>query len=68
MFDNPKAAEHFLSWLCEAGEQDYWEWMRCREQEKGGNITVVDFDYFNGHRKLGGSGVVPCKCGRLEDP
>lgn len=44
-FDNPQAAEHFQSWLCGQGEQDYWMWMECREQEEDGNITALNFDY-----------------------
>jgi hypothetical protein len=45
-FDNPEAANHFLTWLCEQGEQDYWLWMEYREQEeKSGNITATSFDY-----------------------
>jgi hypothetical protein len=46
-FDNIKAMKHFASWLCGQGEQDYWQWMECREQEETGNITVLDFDYHN---------------------
>jgi hypothetical protein len=23
-FDNEAAAKHFLLWLCESGEQEYW--------------------------------------------
>jgi hypothetical protein len=44
-FDNEKAAHHFAIWLCESGEQEYWEWMRYREEEEDGNITAVSFDY-----------------------
>ena len=46
-FANEAAAKHFASWLCGAGEQDYWMWMECREQEEEGNITAVSFDYHN---------------------
>lgn len=24
-----KAIEEFMVWLCESGEQQYWEWMDC---------------------------------------
>ena len=58
-FDNPKAAQHFKIWLCEAGEQDYWTWMECREQEEEGDITGLDFDYWNGD-------MVKVKCGRKD--
>lgn len=44
-FDNQEALEHFASWLCGAGEQDYWQWMECREDEEGGNITAFQFHY-----------------------
>jgi hypothetical protein len=40
-----KAAEHFLSWLCGQGEQDYWLWMEYREQEEDGDITITSFKY-----------------------
>lgn len=60
-FDNAKAAEHFLTWLSEAGEQDYWTWMEYREEEEEGDITCLDFDY---DKK---NGVVNAECGRLSD-
>jgi len=44
-FPNKKAAEHFASWLCGAGEQDYWQWMECREEEEDGDITATSFHY-----------------------
>jgi hypothetical protein len=44
-FANKKAARHFALWLCEHGEQDYWEWMRCREEDEKGDITAVGFHY-----------------------
>ena len=40
-----KAAEHFMYWLCEQGEQNYWIWMECREMEEPGDITVASFNY-----------------------
>lgn len=40
-FANNKAAEHFLSWLCGQGEQDYWNWMACREEEEQGQVIAV---------------------------
>lgn len=39
------AVDHFMSWLCEQGEQDYWTWMEYREQEDDGQITLRNFDY-----------------------
>lgn len=44
-FANAKAAAHFALWLCESGEQEYWQWMECREQEENGNITATSFHY-----------------------
>lgn len=43
-FDNERALYHFKLWLCESGEQHYWDWMEAREEEEQGNITV-GFDY-----------------------
>ena len=44
-FSSKKAADHFASWLCESGEQQYWDWMEYREQEESGNITATSFHY-----------------------
>jgi hypothetical protein len=45
-FSNNAAAKHFALWLCESGEQEYWEWMKYREQEeKTGDITATSFHY-----------------------
>lgn len=58
-FASREAARHFKSWLCEAGEQDYWQWMEMREQEDASrHITGIEFDYFKGS-------LIPVKCGRL---
>ena len=59
-FDNEEALNQFKSWLCGQGEQDYWTYQECREQEKDGPITGVKFDYFNG-------AVIKVECGRLDD-
>jgi len=55
------AAEHFISWLCGQGEQDYWQWMETREGEEDGNITITNFkyDYKNNSAE--------CELGRLEE-
>ena len=45
-FDSKSIAEHFASWLCGSGEQQYWNWMEYREQEEDGDITAVSFEYF----------------------
>jgi hypothetical protein len=44
-FQTAEAQNHFKLWLCESGEQSYWDWMRVREEEEDGNITAVRFDY-----------------------
>lgn len=44
-FANKTAAHHFAIWLCESGEQQYWNWMEYREDEEDGDITVIDFEY-----------------------
>lgn len=45
-FETNEAAHHFLTWLSEMGEQEYWEWMRHREaEEPEGDLTVLQFDY-----------------------
>lgn len=65
-FADAVAADHFLSWLCGAGEQDYWEWMRCREEDESGPITAVVFDY---HKPNGGKfgPQVTTTCARLDE-
>ena len=61
-FANEEAAEHFKVWLCESGEQSYWEWMEYREQEEDTKqITGINFNY---HNKDGS--IIPVKCGRLD--
>ncbi|MBV9125654.1 MAG: hypothetical protein JO112_20075 [Planctomycetes bacterium] len=60
VFENEDAKNHFWSWLCESGEQQYWEYMEYREQEEEGDITGLDFDYSNADR-----GTVVVKCGRF---
>lgn len=44
-FANEAAAAHFALWLCESGEQQYWDWMQCREEEEKGDITAQSFHY-----------------------
>ncbi len=58
-FENEKAANHFKTWLCEQGEQDYWMWMECREQEEKGNITGINFHYQN-------NDIIDVDCGRKD--
>lgn len=44
-FSNPDAALEFATWLCESGEQQYWQWMEYREEEDNGDITATSFHY-----------------------
>lgn len=37
------AANKFLIWLCESGEQQYWNWMDLRDEDKG--VTIGRFKY-----------------------
>ncbi|CAB4196891.1 hypothetical protein UFOVP1290_411 [uncultured Caudovirales phage] len=68
LFDSEDAKQHFISWLCGQGEQYYWDWMECREQEEDGDITAIDFDYHGGTQngKEFGKHTVIAKCGRLK--
>lgn len=76
-FDNKEAAMHFASWLCESGEQSYWDWQEIRESEEDGDITAIEFDYHGdkeekkiGSKKYGygtfmGDNIIRTTCGRL---
>jgi hypothetical protein len=44
-FANEAVAVHFALWLCESGEQEYWDWMQYREKEEEGDITAYSFHY-----------------------
>jgi len=44
-FDNQEVLENFVSWLCEQGEQQYWNGMEYVEEEWEGPITVLNFEY-----------------------
>jgi hypothetical protein len=77
-FDNPEALNQFALWLCGAGEQDYWNWMECREQEQTGNITATNFNYHNEDESLPqndpkrygpflNDNVIRTTCGRMDD-
>lgn len=61
-FENEEAANHFKVWLCEQGEQDYWTWMECREQEEEGPITGTHFNYHSDAPTI-----IKVGCGRLRD-
>ena len=59
-FENEEAAHQFKLWLCESGEQSYWDWMTAREEEGTGSITGLTFNYYTGSHE------VPVRCGRLD--
>lgn len=61
-FDNPEAMNHFWRWLCESGEQQYWDYMQYREEEEDGDITGLFFDY-----KKADGGAIFVKCGRFTE-
>lgn len=61
-FDNPRALQHFWIWLCESGEQEYWEWMRERENDEDDDITGLEFDY-----GMADVGKVVVRCGRFTE-
>jgi hypothetical protein len=65
-FESEEAARHFLVWLCDSGEQNYWQWMECREGEEDGDITAVRFKYHTGGKFCPGL-EVETDCGRLEE-
>lgn len=65
-FANPEAAEHFATWLCESGEQQYWEWMEYREDEEDGDITATSFIYHKQNVFLPGF-EINTECGRMSD-
>lgn len=59
-FASKEAANHFKRWLCGQGEQDYWLWMECREDESDGDITGLEFNYHTGND------TIPVECGRMD--
>lgn len=65
-FSNEDAAHHFASWLCGSGEQQYWEWMRCREEDEDGPITALSFDYHKANGGKFGTKILT-ECGRLTE-
>ena len=65
-FDNKEAADHFLGWLSNCGEQEYWEAMKYREADTEGDITATSFDYWHGEDEFVKNGEVFARCGRLD--
>ncbi len=59
VFGSKEAANFFKQWLCEMGEQDYWDCMEIRESETEGPITGLSFNYHTGTDEI------PVECGRL---
>lgn len=60
-FENDAAATAFAVWLCEQGEQYYWEWMeRSEEDDSCPNLTALSFNYHDA------DGNISTKCGRLD--
>ena len=50
-FKTKEAAEDFSSWMCEAGEQDYWQWAEIRESEDPDLTTAQEFNYGKPNKK-----------------
>lgn len=44
-FASQLALQHFAIWMCESGEQQYWNWMEVREEEDDRDITAVGLEY-----------------------
>lgn len=77
-FDNEAAATHFALWLCESGEQHYWDWMEYREGEEDSNITATSFHYHGEENDTKSTndpdrygefmedGIIRTTCGRLD--
>lgn len=63
-FDNEEARKHFVTWLCEAGEQDYWAWMEIRELEEDGPITATNFIYHDEDKNFR-EDLIKTECGRM---
>lgn len=59
-FENSEAADLFMLWLIESGEQYYWDWMRGAEEEIEGPVTATKIEY--DFEEL----VITTKCGRLD--
>lgn len=64
-FKTKEAAEDFSSWLCEAGEQDYFQWAEIRESEDPDLKTAQEFNYGKADKK--GNIVVTTEEGRCHD-
>jgi hypothetical protein len=45
-FPNQEALKEFAVWLCESGEQQYWEWFDYNDETKSVAHLKVDFNYF----------------------
>lgn len=44
-FKTKEAAQDFSDWLCEAGEQGYFQWSEDRESEDEDLKTAQEFNY-----------------------
>lgn len=71
-FSNKEAAKEFATWLCEAGEQAYWNWMEEREIESDNpELTAKIFNYHgvkegNTKQTFLPDGNITTVCGRLD--
>jgi hypothetical protein len=42
-FPNQERLNDFTSWLCNDGEQDYWQWQTYRQEEDAENLGPLVF-------------------------
>lgn len=56
-FENELAADQFLTWLCEQGEQDYWTWQEAGVPEETATVT---FDYWRGGKEFAKDWEIDC--------
>lgn len=68
-FADKTMADHFATWLCESGEQAYWDWMTERESSNEGDITAVSFNYHgeNDSTEFMKDNTIRTVAGRLDD-
>lgn len=78
-FDNQEALNNFAIWLCEYGEQQYWNCMELVEEDSEEITTVLKFEYHeildrslptNDPKRYGEwlkNNTIKTVCGRLTD-
>ncbi len=64
-FASQLALDHFATWLCDNGEQSYWDSMEYVESDEEGDVTAVDFKYHMDGVFIK-ENLIETKCGRLD--